>query len=299
MMPPGGSPRASVATLAILEPAPGVFAYYDGRTGGRLHAAAPNWLDDGAYALGIASYAIVDGDEALLFDSHLSLDHAALLRAHLEGLGVRRFTLVLSHSHDDHVAGNAVFADGEIIAHRLTAEALAAERARYETADPPIRPLVLPNRLYDDDFELIVGRRRVEVRHFSIHSADATVLRLADAGLLFAGDVVEDPVTYVSEASETPLHIAELGRLATLPFAHILPAHGALEVIAAGGYPADLVEITAAYLRRLLAGEGRAGAPLGAFLAADFAAGRLGYFVTYEEVHRLNVAAMAEAFPGA
>lgn len=286
-------PRASTASLAVLEPAAGVYAYYDGRRPGRLHSPDANWLDDGAYALGIASYAIVDGDEALLFDSHISLDHARAIRAHLEGLGVRRFTLMLSHCHDDHVAGNAVFADGDILAHRLTAAALAADRARLEAGDPPIRPLVLPTRTYDNDFTLMVGRRSVEVRHFAIHSADATVLLLPDAGLLLAGDVVEDPVTYVSEPADTPLHIAELERLAALPIVRILPAHGAPEVIAAGGYPPDLIAATSAYLRRLLAGVGREGAPLSVFLADDFASGRLGYFPPYERVHRENVKAMA------
>ena len=53
-------------TMRIHEPYPGVFAYYDGRIEGkRLHSARPNWLDDGAYSLGVASYAIASGPEAL------------------------------------------------------------------------------------------------------------------------------------------------------------------------------------------------------------------------------------------
>ena len=117
------------SSLRILEPAPGVFAYYDGRVPGvRLHSAAGNWLDDGAHSLGIASYAVVANNEAIVFDSHISLDHARAVRRHLEGRGITRFTLVLSHWHDDHIAGNAIFADGPIIAHRLTLEALVANR---------------------------------------------------------------------------------------------------------------------------------------------------------------------------
>ena len=37
--------------------------------------------------------------------------------------GVRKFTVVLSHWHLDHVAGTAAFADCEIIANRRTAAA--------------------------------------------------------------------------------------------------------------------------------------------------------------------------------
>jgi cyclase len=283
-------------TLRILAPAPGVFAYYDGRVPGvRLHSAAPNWLDDGAYSLGIASYAVVDGSEALVFDSHISLDHARAVRRHLEGLGVTRFTLVLSHWHDDHVAGNAVFADGPIVAHRLTRNALAANRDKLESGDPPIRPLVLPTEIFDDGLMLSVGGRSVEAMHFAIHSADGVVLRLADVGLLLAGDVVEDTITYISEAEHTPQHIAELGRLAALPFRRILPAHGAPDRIAAGGYDGGIIAANRTYLQRLLAGDGRDGAPLSSFVADDVAAGRIGYFEPYEVVHQANLKALTVA----
>ncbi|WP_370674881.1 MBL fold metallo-hydrolase [Pleomorphomonas sp. PLEO] len=284
------------STLRILEPAPGVFAYYDGRVPGvRLHSTAANWLDDGAYSLGIASYAIVGGDEALVFDSHISLDHACAVRHHLEGLGVTRFTLVLSHWHDDHVAGNAVFADGPIIAHRLTREALAANRDKLEGGYPPIKPLVLPTDTFDDGLMLTVGGRSVEAMHFAIHSADGVVLWLPDAELLLAGDVVEDTVTYISEVEHTTTHIAELGRLAALPARRILPAHGAPDRIATGGYDGGLITANRDYLSRLVVGEGRDGTPLSAFVAGDVASGRIGYFQPYEVVHAANLKAVAAA----
>lgn len=284
------------STLRILAPAPGVFAYYDGRIAGvRLHSQAANWLDDGAYSLGIASYAVVEGGEALVFDSHISLDHARAVRSHLEGLGVTRFTLVLSHWHDDHVAGNAAFADGPIVAHRLTRDALVANRDRLENGDPPIRPLVLPTETFDDGLMLSVGGRRVEAMHFAIHSADGVVLWLPDARLLLAGDVVEDTVTYISEAEHTSTHVSELGRLATLPVRRILPAHGAPDRIAAGGYDTGLITANRDYLQRLLAGEGRDGTPLSAFVAEDIAAGRIDYFQPYEAVHAANLKALAAA----
>ncbi len=282
------------STLRILEPARGVFAYYDGRVpGARLHSVMENWLDDGAYSLGIASYAIVEGSEAVVFDSHISLDHARAVRQHLEGRGVSRFTLVLSHWHDDHVAGNAVFADGPIISHRLTRDALAANREKLENGDPPIRPLVMPTETFEGGLTLTVGGRIVEALHFEIHSADGVVLHVPDASVLLAGDVVEDTVTYISEADFTPTHIAELNRLATLPVRSILPAHGAAERIAAGGYDAGLIAANHSYLMRLLAGEGRDGAPLSRFVADDVEAGRIGYFEPYEAVQRANLKALA------
>lgn len=286
----------ATSTLRILEPSPGVFAYYDGRIPGvRRHSAASNWLDDGAYSLGIASYAIVEGGEAIVFDSHISLDHARVIRRHLEGLGVTRFTLVLSHWHDDHIAGNEVFADGPIIAHRLTLEALTANRAKLETGDPAIDPLVLPTEIFEDRLTIAIGSRRVEALHFSIHSADGVVLLLADTRLLLAGDVVEDTVTYISEADHTPRHIEELDRLAAFSFRRILPAHGAPERIASGGYDSGIITANRDYLRRLLAGEGQDGTPLSTFIASDVAADRIGYFEPYEAVHQANLKALAAA----
>ncbi|HEX3984042.1 MAG TPA: MBL fold metallo-hydrolase, partial [Acidisoma sp.] len=138
------------STLRMLEPSPGVLGFYDGRLPGvRVHSAAPNWLDDGAFELGICTYAILDGGEALVYDTHISLDHARLIRRALEMRGARHIRVVLSHWHDDHVAGNAVFEDCEIIANRLTAERLAENRAAMAAADPPIDPLVMPNRLFE------------------------------------------------------------------------------------------------------------------------------------------------------
>ncbi len=68
------------STLRVLRPAPHLLAFYDGRIPGRrAYAARPNWLDDGAYTLGVASYALLDGPHALVYDTHISLPHARAL----------------------------------------------------------------------------------------------------------------------------------------------------------------------------------------------------------------------------
>ena len=124
-----------------------MFAFYDGRIGGvRAHSDDSNWLDDGAYSLGVCSYAIVDGREALVYNTHISLPHARIVRQTLSDVGVTDIRVVLSHWHRDHIAGNEVFRDCEIIANTLTAEALAKHRPMIEGGDPPIRPLIMPTQ---------------------------------------------------------------------------------------------------------------------------------------------------------
>lgn len=279
----------------MLEPAPGVLAFYDGRVAGvRLHSPAENWLDDGAFALGIASYAVVDGEDALVYDTHITLAHARLIRRTLEEKGVRRIRVVLSHWHDDHVAGNEVFADCEIIANRETDALLRANRARLEGGDPPITPLVLPNRLFEDRLALKVGAIPVELIQMDIHSRDGTVA-LLPGGLLLAGDTLEDPITYVDEPERLEAHLEGLKRLAALRPTRILPNHGAPDVIAAGGYPPALIDATVLYVERLLRlrrAPELALLDLSAFAAAAFATGAVRPFAPYEAVHRRNVAAV-------
>jgi cyclase len=290
MRPPLGS------TMQVLHPAPHVLGFYDGRVPGvRAWSEEPNWLDDGAYELGICTYAIVSGVEALVYDTHISLDHARLIRQRLEEAGVRHIRVVLSHWHDDHVAGNAVFADCEIIANRRTAELLEANRNAIETANPPIRPLVMPSRLFDDSLTLRVGEAEVTLRRMDIHSEDGTVMLLPDRGLLFAGDTLEDPITYVAEPARLAAHLRDLDRLAALPFERILPDHGDPDVIAGGGYRPGLIAATRRYVERLMLCPVRpdlAAMSLEEFLGDDAHAGVIRMFPPYEAVHRRNVEAV-------
>ena len=126
--------------IRVLRPADGIVAFYDGRIEGYRFAEALNWVDDGALALGIASYAIVDGDEALIYDTHVSVEHARFVREALEAEGVTRFVVVLSHKHLDHIAGTAVFADCEVIATALTAERSPRTERRSRQGPRRARP---------------------------------------------------------------------------------------------------------------------------------------------------------------
>lgn len=275
------------STLRILRPAPKIRAFYDGRIAGRrAYAETENWLDDAAFALGVCSYAVVDGGEALVYDTHVSLAHARAIRAALAAEGAVVTRVVLSHWHVDHVAGNAVFADCPILANSRTAALLALHRAELEADDPPVRPLVLPNETFDEDRVLTVGATEVQLRRFEIHSPDATVA-LVD-GLLLAGDTLEDPVTWLDEPERLAVHLGELDRLAALGFDRILPNHGASEVIAAGGYDRRLLDATRRYAAKLLADP--APEALADFAAEDFASGAIRYFAPYEAVHRQNLA---------
>jgi cyclase len=279
-------------TMRIFRAAPNVLVFFDGRVAGQPHAEVPTWLDY-AYGLGTSSFAIVDGSDALVYDTHMSIAHATMVRRHLEGIGVTRMRVVMSHWHTDHVAGNAGFADCQIIAHALTARALEDNRASLEGGDPPIFPIVMPTRLYEDRLALTVGAIAVELRHVDCHSHDGTVLFMPETGLLLAGDTLEDTVTYVAEPERLAEHLGGLRLMASWPISTILLNHGDPQVMAEGGYPPSLIAATARYIERLRRCRNEpslAALSLSAFVAEDLAAGTLHYCDAYEPVHRQNVA---------
>jgi cyclase len=282
--------------LRVLEPGPGILAFYDGRIEGYRFDPKPNWVDDGALGLGVASYAVVDGDEALVYDTGTSLAHGRLIREELGRRGVARLTVVLSHWHLDHVAGTEAFAGSPVISNELTAEHLRAKRTAIEAGTlegpPAISPLVLPTRTFAGHETITVGETAVELIAANVHSDDATVLWLPERRLLLCGDTMEDTVTYVGEPDQFDTHLRDLERLAELGPAHILPAHGDPDRIAAGGYPAGLNDATRSYIRllqRMTNEPELREVPLRELIADSLAAGQLVYFEPYEAVHRQNV----------
>jgi cyclase len=290
-------------TLRVLRLSDHLFGFYDGRVPGAGAARRPdNWIDDGALSLGICSYALVDGPDAIVYDTHVSVEHAQAIRQFVERLGARRIRVVLSHWHLDHIAGTEAFAGCEVIASRATSELLLEHRAAIESGalegPPPIRPLVLPTTLYEGRLEIDTENHRVELVQYDIHTRDATIIHLPGERLLLAGDTVEDTVTYLSEPERIEAHIVELDRLRDLGARRILPNHGSFEAISAGGYRETLIDATQTYLRNLLgtvaARSDRQGG-LREFAREQLAAGWITWFEPYERVHDSNLAAVAAA----
>lgn len=282
--------------IRVLEPAEGVLAFYDGRVPGYRFADSPNWVDDGALSLGIASYALVAGRRALVYDTHVSVEHAGYVRETLESLGVSDVTVVLSHWHLDHVAGTEAFADCEVIASARTAEHLSHFKEQIERGElegpPEIDPLILPTRTVNKGMDLDVGGTEVRLLVTEIHSDDATLLWLADQRLLLCGDTMEDTATYVDEPGRFDFHLENLAALRKLGARRILPNHGDPTVISSGGYDTSLIDATITYIERLrrcaVDPECRTRS-LYELVGDRIEEGALNYFEPYEEVHRENL----------
>jgi glyoxylase-like metal-dependent hydrolase (beta-lactamase superfamily II) len=282
--------------LRVLRPGPYIYAFYDGRVDGYRFAPGANWVDDGALSLGIASYAIVDGEEALIYDTHIAVGHAAFIRKTLTNSGVKKFTVVLSHWHLDHVAGAAAFADCPIISNKRTADHLEKFKAAIENGThhgpPAVRPLLMPTQTFEGRLELKVGSLNVDLIEANIHSDDATVLWLGSERILLAGDTMEDTVTYVGEPEHFDTHLKDLDRLWAMVPERILPNHGDPEIIALGGYEKTLIRATQQYIRmlkRCVHEPELRTKTLREIINGPLEAGWVNLFEPYEAVHRQNV----------
>jgi cyclase len=273
-----------------------LISFYGGRQAYKRYSEAKNWFDDSAMELGTAMYAIHSGEEAVLYDSCASVAHAEFVRDYLAQLGVRKFTVVLSHWHLDHIAGNIVFDDCDIIATARTHEALERQKSEIEAGKvwgpPGITPLRLPNVLFEDRKDLTVGDIALELRRKNIHSIDGCVVHLPGDGILLAGDTLEDPLTYMIEVENLPEHLRELKEMKRWDIAKILPDHGHPDVIKNGGFDTTLIDATIDYVSKVLTRAHDADFLQGSmedYLADSAAKGWLTPFEPYREVHEQNL----------
>jgi len=286
----------STEHLRVFKLSDELYGFYDGRIPGlRYYSDQPNWVD-GDLEAGLCSYAIVSGKDALVYDTHVSIEHARAIRKKIEELGARNIRVALSHYHLDHIAGNEVFADCEIIGHHLTHQNLAKHKSKIEDGRywglPAIKPVISPNTLIGENTTLRIGGVPAELRPANIHSSDGVVLYLPQSRTLLAGDTLEDTVTVVNEPDNLEVHIAELDRTRTWEIDRIFLNHGHPDVIAKGGYNKAMIGATQEYLRYLLAcvdqpreREKR----LSEVMADALEAGWIHYFAPYEEYHRRNI----------
>ncbi len=259
-----------------------------------------NWVDVD-WRLGVACYAVHAGDEAVLYDTTTLPAAARWVRRYLEQeRGIRRLTIVLSHWHLDHIAGTAIFRDCPIVARTATWEELSEKRAAIEAGECwglPELDFALPNVTIDGSFTCHVGEIEVQFHPFDIHSRDGNVMLLPADRLLFAGDTLEDPVTFVTEPERIPIHLRELERLRGLPFDRVYPCHGQPELLQGDGYTETLIDAMVEYDTNLLARVAEDGfleLPLEDFVPQALSRGTVAVWEPYRDVHRNSLALVRE-----
>ncbi|MGI5502154.1 MBL fold metallo-hydrolase [Lentzea sp. CA-135723] len=142
---------------------------------------------------------------------------------------VRPSRIVLTHNHFDHVLATGAFLPCEVWAHEdcVVDERVLAERAKYYD-EPFTGTLVAPSHTFRDTVTLDVGGRRVDLHHFGpAHTAHDVVVHVPDAGVVFAGDLVEQGAPAQAGPDATPSnwrHVLDL--LLELEPRVVVPGHG-------------------------------------------------------------------------
>jgi glyoxylase-like metal-dependent hydrolase (beta-lactamase superfamily II) len=192
----------------------------------------------------VISYLILGRERALLFDTGLGL---VPIRPLVESLTKLPVDVLNSHTHFDHVGGNAEFdsvlaidspytrANARGFPHAELAGEVAPESfcqhppAGADTAGFRTRPWRPGRRVADGD-RIDLGGRVLDVIHVPGHTPDAVALLDREAGLLWTGDTYYDgPIwLYVPETSldDYERSIARLAALAP-GLRRLLPAHNA------------------------------------------------------------------------
>jgi glyoxylase-like metal-dependent hydrolase (beta-lactamase superfamily II) len=236
--------------------------------------AATDWLEVGdrvftrRYRFYDQQIGVVLGDgEALVVDTRTSPGHARELIADIARLTpvpVRH--VVDTHWHADHVFGNHDFRPATIWGHERCRTRLLdngeGQRADLMAGAPDLAEdlasLVIdpPDRTFVDTATIAVGGRRVELSYLGRGHTDADiVVAVPDAGVLFAGDLLEnDAVPYFGDGYplEWPATVVRLLALVSGP---VVPGHGSVGDRGFVERQLGELEAVAAAARRLHAGE--------------------------------------------
>ena len=243
-----------VAAGTETEIAPGVFVFPDRRIN-----LVPN--------VGV----VLGENAALVVDTGMSPASGDVVLAEARRLaGDRPLLLTITHFHPEHGFGASRLVDAaRLIYNRRQATELAESGEEFielfRTFGPEVAAalegveLVQPHETYDGSTELDLGGRTVTLREMGgAHTAGDQVVVVADAGVLFAGDLVENrffPIVF-GDVADGPIWIDTLERLRGIDSAVVVPGHGEVggpELIDA--FRAYLVDVRDAVAERVGRGE--------------------------------------------
>ena len=177
-------------------------------------------------------------DGVMVIDTRSTHVQAREILTDLRELTAAPVTVVVdTHGHFDHAYGNHVFRPAPIWGHERCVTFMERNgelrRARIATNNPEIAadiPEVVidpPDRTFSETAYVEVGDRRIELRFLGRgHTDHDIVIRVADANVLFAGDLVENgAVPWFGDGY--PLDWPETAeKLADLVTGIVVPGHG-------------------------------------------------------------------------
>ncbi len=204
-----------------------------------------NAISDGVFVKRYASLdlnigAVICGEGVALIDTRATLVQARELREDVARLTSKPVAWVVNtHHHWDHTFGNAEFAPAPIWGHsrcadwlRLRGESMKAQLKQWapdHAADFDEVAIVPPDHTFDTEEILTLSGRSIHLRHLGRgHTDNDVIIEIPDAGVVFAGDLIEEGNPPAFQDS-FPLEWADTARrLADRCGGAVVPGHGAV-----------------------------------------------------------------------
>ena len=181
---------------------------------------------------------ILGGGDVAVIDTRTTHAQAREILKDLRELTRDPVTVVVdTHWHFDHTFGNSMFRPASIWGHARTVDRLRAQgrdaieevAAEIPAIASDIREVVIdpPDRTFDDRATIAVGDRAVELTYLGrAHTDTDIVITVPDAGVLFAGDLLEAEAP-PSFGDSYPLEWPDtVERMLPLVSGAVVPGHG-------------------------------------------------------------------------
>jgi glyoxylase-like metal-dependent hydrolase (beta-lactamase superfamily II) len=186
---------------------------------------------------------VLGASNCLVIDTGTDEVHGAGLAAAIREVTPLPWTVLITHSHWDHFLGTAAFEPCAVLAHPLCRKEIvengdAGRQRRVRRYLDEGRPemserlraarIVAPTELLPDRAEVTLGDRVVTLLHPGRgHTNNDVVVHVPDAGVLFAGDLVEQGAPPALGLDAYPLEWpSTMDALLALDPQVVVPGHG-------------------------------------------------------------------------
>lgn len=193
-------------------------------------------------------------DYIFVIDTYLGPDGIREVKEFVEKIKDNRTVYIINtHSHYDHIWGNCLFENYQIISHKLCREKILSDGEKvlneFKEKEPKLIlgevKIKAPDIIFEDELTFFSKDISVKLKHFCGHTKDCIVIILEPYHICIAGDLVEEPFPLVSEEdSDLREFILSLESLDKMDFNLVIPSHG-------NSFENKLIKENLSYLKQL------------------------------------------------
>ncbi len=200
-------------------------------------------ITDGTTRGNVAAYVLPT--QIVFVDSGMHIPLMKKFREYIEKeTGKNASTLFITHEHGDHVFGNQIFEDCEIITSESTQKAMVEsqknnwtpenlEEWKKNAEDPTALEglrIVMPTKTFADEYELVDGDVKVIIKRTGGHTEGSSYVYCPNYKVMFAGDnLFNHSFPWGGTPTSNPMKWAKaLEEYLSLDVEHYIPGHGSI-----------------------------------------------------------------------